>query len=77
VKAGEPLFHASLSTRHFRFDAYAKSRAAAFDAMKRGWRAHQKQTGAEATWAEVKVDVIISEVSVDHCYRYGDEGALA
>jgi hypothetical protein len=63
------LYHATLETTNFFFDAYGVTQAEALKAMEDGWREHRRQTGASDKWVDVLDSVQVREVRTGSAWR--------
>jgi len=66
-----PFYLAVLETPHFTFQCVAESEHQAHDRMSAAWNTHRRQTGATATWAEMRDDMNITEIEIGQVYRDG------
>lgn len=59
----DQLWLATLETRSFSFMTCGSFRAHAVVLMQRAWKAHQRRTGAEASWDEMYASVVVQPLS--------------
>jgi len=69
VSHQQRFFWARVETSNFTFDAFGATEPEALAALEKGWREHQRQSGAWLAWEELREDIGIVMIGTGRCFR--------